>query len=101
MTYGTDVSGLGLLGYASSNPFAPTIITWGPVSTQLLFASGFCAYGSVLLASVPPPSMYMKPTLFFGGSFFVQPSLDPLHCVSVGTHRVWTRCVGVIGHAGK
>src|SRR5258706_12413307 len=32
---------------------------------------------------------------------FVQPSLDPLHCVSVGTHRVWTRCVGVIGHAGK
>jgi len=35
-----------------------------------LFASGFWAYGSVLLASVPPDSMYRKPTLFVGGSFF-------------------------------
>ena len=33
--------------------------------------------------------------------FFVQPSLDPFHRVSVGTHWVWTRRVGVIGHAGK
>src|SRR5260370_42087581 len=45
------------------------MITWAPVSTQLLFASGFCACGSVFLASVRPASMYMKPTLFLGGSF--------------------------------
>src|SRR5262245_45754012 len=33
--------------------------------------------------------------------FFVQPSVDPFHCISVGTHRIWARRVGVIGHAGK
>src|SRR3970282_842509 len=35
----------------------------GPVLIQLLLGAGFAAYGSVLLASVPPASMYMRPTL--------------------------------------
>src|SRR6202035_5984618 len=35
----------------------------GPVLIQWLVAVGFAAYGSVLLASVPPSSMYMNPTL--------------------------------------
>src|SRR5207344_2389501 len=33
----------------------------------LLLGAGFSAYGSVLLASVPPASMYMRPTLPAGG----------------------------------
>src|SRR6185312_12795454 len=39
----------------------------GPVLIQWLLASGFCAYGSVLLASVPPSSMYIRPSLPVGG----------------------------------
>src|SRR6188472_3820211 len=39
----------------------------GPVLIQWLLASGFVAYGSVLLPSVPPSSMYMKPTFPLGG----------------------------------
>src|SRR5882672_290623 len=42
-------------------------MTCGPVLTQWLLAVGFVAYGSVLLASVPPASMYMKPTFPAGG----------------------------------
>src|ERR1700737_3115963 len=38
-------------------------MTWGPVLIQWLVAVGFFAYGSVLLASLPPASMYMNPTL--------------------------------------
>src|ERR1700674_4689055 len=39
----------------------------GPVLIQWLVAVGFAAYGSVLLASVPPASMYIRPTLPAGG----------------------------------
>src|SRR5512135_727136 len=39
----------------------------GPVFTQWLPFSGFVAYGSVLLASVPPASMYIRPTFPAGG----------------------------------
>src|SRR6478736_6178994 len=42
----------------------------GPVLIQWLLAVGLVAQGSVLLASVPPASMYMKPTLPAGGAFF-------------------------------
>jgi len=41
---------------------APTIMTCGPVLIQWLEAVGFFAYGSVLLASVLQPNMYMNPT---------------------------------------
>src|SRR5262249_62321343 len=41
-------------------------MTCGPVLIQWLFAVGLVAYGSVLLASVPPASMYMNPTLAGG-----------------------------------
>src|ERR1022692_1801609 len=37
----------------------------GPVLIQWLAAVGFAAYGSVLLASVPPASMYINPTCPF------------------------------------
>src|SRR6266568_1508748 len=43
----------------------------GPVLIQWLLAVGFVAYGSVLLASVPPASMYMKPTLPVGGGWWL------------------------------
>jgi hypothetical protein len=33
--------------------------------------------------------------------FFIQPSLDPLHCISIRTPWVWARPIGVIGHALK
>src|SRR5918993_1703991 len=46
-------------------------MTCGPVLIQLLFSVGFCACGSVLLASLPPANMYMKPILFAGGVCFV------------------------------
>src|SRR5918994_4273359 len=52
-------------------PLAPTTMTCGPVLIQLLFSVGFCACGSVLLASLPPANMYMKPILFAGGVCFV------------------------------
>src|ERR1700738_3967376 len=42
-------------------------MTCGPVLIQWFPAVGAVAYGSVLLASVPPASMYMKPT-FSGGA---------------------------------
>src|SRR5690242_16872051 len=41
-------------------------MTCGPVLIQWL-PSGLVAYGSVLLASVPPSSMYIRPTLPTGG----------------------------------
>src|SRR5713226_8108047 len=43
----------------------------GPVLIQWLLAVGFVAYGSVLLASVPPASMYMKPTFPAGGGWWL------------------------------
>src|SRR5450631_573979 len=39
----------------------------GPVLIQWLAVLGFAAYGSVLLASVPPDSMYINPTFPAGG----------------------------------
>src|SRR5258708_29556537 len=42
----------------------------GPVLIQWLLAVGLVAYGSVLLASVPPASMYMKPTLPAAGGWW-------------------------------
>src|SRR5712671_2061867 len=42
-------------------------MTCGPVLIQWLVAVGLAAYGSVLLASVPPASMYMNPTFPAGG----------------------------------
>src|SRR5436853_2910618 len=42
-------------------------MTCGPVLIQWLLAVGFAAYGSVLLASVPPASMYMRPVFPAGG----------------------------------
>src|SRR4029077_8747070 len=42
-------------------------MTCGPVLIQWLEAVGLAAYGSVLLASVPPASMYMNPTFPAGG----------------------------------
>src|SRR5215467_6193640 len=51
----------------------------GPVLTQWFALSGFVAYGSVLLASVPPDSMYMNPTLPVGGG------LCPTHA---STHAI-------------
>src|SRR5450631_863626 len=39
----------------------------GPVLIQWLAVLGFAAYGSVLLASVPPDSMYSNPTFPAGG----------------------------------
>src|ERR1039457_580895 len=39
----------------------------GPVLIQWLAVVGFAAYGSVLLASVPPASMYINPTFPAGG----------------------------------
>src|SRR4051794_17037009 len=41
-------------------------MTCGPVSTHLPFA-GFSPHGSMLLASLPPWSMYIRPTLLAGG----------------------------------
>src|SRR5580704_7445635 len=43
-------------------------MTCGPVLIQWLLAVGFEAYGSVLLASVPPASMYMNPTFPAAGA---------------------------------
>src|ERR1700688_2410570 len=43
-------------------------MTCGPVLIQWLLALGFEAYGSVLLASVPPASMYMNPTFPAAGA---------------------------------
>src|SRR4051794_16942906 len=43
-------------------------MTCGPVSTHLWPSPGTVPHGSVLLASEPPASMYMKPTLLAGGS---------------------------------
>jgi hypothetical protein len=45
-------------------------MTCGPVEIQWLPADGPVAYGSVLLASEPPASMYTKPTLL-GGAVLV------------------------------
>src|SRR5881227_1009123 len=42
----------------------------GPVLIQWFAAVGFWAYGSVLLASVPPASMYIRPTLPAGGALW-------------------------------
>src|SRR2546430_15065590 len=42
-------------------------MTCGPVLIQWLAAVGLAAYGSVLLASVPPASMYMRPIFPAGG----------------------------------
>src|SRR5947207_12501702 len=42
-------------------------MTCGPVLIQWLAAVGLAAYGSVLLASVPPGSMYMRPIFAAGG----------------------------------
>src|SRR6266478_325826 len=42
-------------------------MTCGPVLTQWLVDVGLVAYGSVLLASVPPANMYMNPTFPAGG----------------------------------
>src|SRR5258706_8924041 len=42
----------------------------GPVLRQWLLAVGFVAYGSVLLASVSPASMYMKPALPVAGGWW-------------------------------
>src|SRR5262249_62114000 len=42
-----------------------------PVLIQLLPSVGAVANGSVLLASEPPLSMYIRPTLPFGGSFLL------------------------------
>src|SRR5208282_3473592 len=39
----------------------------GPVLIQWLVVVGFAAYGSVLLASVPPASIYINPTFPAGG----------------------------------
>src|SRR4030088_2536807 len=44
-------------------------MTCGPVLIQWLVAVGLAAYGSVLLASVPPASTYMNPTFPAGGVF--------------------------------
>src|ERR1051326_7800307 len=43
---------------------------WGPVLIQWFAAVGFWAYGSVFEASVPPASMYMRPTLLVGGALW-------------------------------
>jgi hypothetical protein len=45
-------------------------MTWGPVVSQFAPLAGFLAKGSVLLASDPPCSMYMNPTLPCGGFFW-------------------------------
>src|SRR6266403_5168577 len=42
-------------------------MTCGPVLIQWLVAVGLAAYGSVLLASVPPANMYMNPIFPAGG----------------------------------
>src|SRR2546430_2727275 len=42
-------------------------MTCGPVLIQWLLAVGFAAYGSVLVAAVPPASMYMNPIFPPGG----------------------------------
>src|SRR5205823_7516158 len=47
--------------------FEPTTMMCGPVLIQLFSAVGLVAYGSELLASVPPSSMYITPTMFAGG----------------------------------
>src|SRR3990167_2075622 len=56
-------------------------MTWGPVLTQWLSGLGLVAYGSVLLASVPPASMYMNP--IFPASGFLWPIQAPAHSSAV------------------
>src|SRR3546814_221331 len=42
-------------------------MTCGPVSTHSWPSAGFVPNGSMLLASLPPASMYISPTLLAGG----------------------------------
>src|SRR4051812_43405791 len=45
-------------------------MTWGPVSTHSPPPAGLVPQGSVLLASLPPWSMYIRPTAPAGGSLW-------------------------------
>src|ERR1700676_4989528 len=54
----------------------------GPVEIQLFPALGPAAYGSVLLASEPPASMYMKPTLLGGGPLVIHACAHSIAFVS-------------------
>src|SRR4029078_1327306 len=71
MTYGLLVSGLGAVGEPAIKSVAFIIMICRPVLIQLLPSVGAVANGSVLLASEPPLSMYIRPTLPFGGSFLL------------------------------
>src|SRR6476661_1614164 len=51
---------------------APTIMTCGPVLTQLLSGVSSLAYGSVLLVPVSPFSMYINPVFCGAGPFSCQ-----------------------------
>src|ERR1043165_8351606 len=69
----------------------------GPVLIQWFSVVGFVAYGSVLLASVPPASMYMKPTLPAGGALW--PIQAPAHSIAFLSMHIGSG-PGVVGLSG-
>src|SRR3954451_1061731 len=101
MTYGTVVSGFAFLGYASSRPLAPTITTWGPRLDPIVIRLGLLRV-RISVARIGAASQHVhEADLILGRFFFVQPSFYPLHCISVGTHRVRAGCVRVVCHTGE
>src|ERR1043165_9769866 len=69
----------------------------GPVLIQWFSVVGFVAYGSVLLASVPPASMYMRPTLPAGGALW--PIQAPAHSIAFWSPHIGSG-PGVAGLSG-
>src|SRR2546421_11327337 len=69
----------------------------GPVLIQWFAAVGLWAYGSMLLASVPPASMYMKPTFPAGGALW--PIQAPAHSIAFLSMHIGSG-PGVVGLSG-
>src|SRR4051794_14330823 len=77
--------------------FEPTTMMCGPVLIHALAAVGLVAYGSVLLASVPPDSMYITPTAPAGGSLW--PTHASAHLPALASKHIGSG-PGVSGASG-